>query len=54
MAEERTIQSNIKNHENDDLLNYALFVGGLNVILDTVDCLWYSPRSGYRKQFRRS
>ena len=50
MAEERTIQSNIKNHENDDLLNYALFVGGLNVTHDVLAN--YDPlRTGYGRLF---
>lgn len=31
-----TIQSNIKNHTNDNLLNYALFMGGLNVTHDVL------------------
>lgn len=47
---ETTIQSNIKNHTGDDLLNYALFVGGLNVTHDVLQN--YDPlRTGYGRLF---
>lgn len=49
-TEERTIQSNIKNHNNDDLLKYALFTGGLNVTHDVLAN--YDPlRTGYGRLF---
>lgn len=47
---ETTIQSNIKNHTGDDLLNYALFVGGLNVTHEVLQN--YDPlRTGYGRLF---
>ena len=46
----RTIQSNIKNHENNDLTKYALFVGGLNVTNEVLAN--YDPlRTGYGRLF---
>lgn len=45
-----TIQSNIKNHRNNDLLNYALFLGGPNVTHDVLAN--YDPlRTGYGRIF---
>lgn len=45
-----TIQSNIKHHENSELLNYALFVGGLNVTHEVLAN--YDPlRTGYGRLF---
>lgn len=46
----RTIQSNIKHHSNDNLTNYALFVGGLNVTNEVLQN--YDPlRTGYGRLF---
>jgi hypothetical protein len=45
-----TIQSNIKNHTGDNLTNYALFMGGLNVTNDVLAS--YDPlRTGYGRLF---
>lgn len=50
MADGRTIQSDIKNHKNNNLLNYALFVGGLNVTNEVLAN--YDPlRTGYGRLF---
>ena len=46
----QTIQSNIKHHTYDNMNNYALFVGGTNVIHDVLQC--YDPlRTGYGRLF---
>ena len=45
-----TIQSNIKNHSQDSLTNYALFMGGLNVTKDVLAS--YDPlKTGYSRLF---
>ena len=45
-----TIQSNIKQHDGDKLLDYALFVGGLNVTNEVLAN--YDPlRTGYGRLF---
>ena len=45
-----TIQSAIKSHENDNLTNYALFLGGTNVINEVLQC--YDPlKTGYGRLF---
>lgn len=45
-----TIQENIKNHKSDSLMNYALFMGGLNVSHDVLAS--YDPlRTGYGRLF---
>lgn len=45
-----TIQENIKNHKSDSLMNYALFMGGLNVSHDVLAA--YDPlRTGYGRLF---
>ena len=50
MAEISTIQSGIKNHTNDDLTKYALFMGGLNVTHDVFSN--YDPlKTGYGRLF---
>lgn len=50
MADGKTIQSNIKHHSNDNLTNYALFVGGLNVTNEVLQN--YDPlRTGYGRLF---
>ena len=50
MADISTIQSGIKHHENDDLLKYALFMGGLNVTHDVL--VNYDPlKTGYGRLF---
>nr|DAH25309.1 MAG TPA: virion structural protein [Caudoviricetes sp.] len=50
MADGTTIQSNIKHHSNDNLTNYALFVGGLNVTNEVLQN--YDPlRTGYGRLF---
>lgn len=50
MADAPTIQTNIKNHTSDDLLNYALFMGGTNVTHEVLAN--YDPlRTGYGRLF---
>jgi len=50
MADISTIQSGIKHHENDDLMKYALFMGGLNVTHDVL--VNYDPlKTGYGRIF---
>ena len=50
MADISTIQSGIKHHENDDLMKYALFMGGLNVTHDVL--VNYDPlKTGYGRLF---
>lgn len=51
MAKEiSTIQSEIKHHTNDDLLNYSLFLGGLNATHDVLAN--YDPlKTGYARLF---
>lgn len=50
MADQATIQTNIKNHSNDDLLNYALFMGGVNATRDVLTN--YDPLiTGYGRLF---
>ena len=45
-----TIQSNIKQNTNNDLTNYALFMGGLNVTHDVL--MNYDPlKTGYGRLF---
>lgn len=45
-----TIQSGIKSHNKDDLTNYALFLGGTNVINEVLAC--YDPlKTGYGRLF---
>ena len=45
-----TIQSNIKNHTQNNLTNYALFMGGLNVTKDVLAS--YDPlKTGYSRLF---
>lgn len=50
MAKSTTIQSAIKNHSNNDLTNYALFMGGTNVTHDVLQN--YDPlKTGYGRLF---
>lgn len=50
MADQATIQTNIKNHNNDDLTNYALLMGGVNVTHDVL--MNYDPLiTGYGRLF---
>lgn len=50
MADAPTIQTNIKNHTSDDLMNYALFMGGCNVTHEVLAN--YDPlRTGYGRLF---
>lgn len=50
MAEINTIQSSIKNHTNENLTKYALFMGGLNVTHDVL--VNYDPlKTGYGRLF---
>ena len=50
MADISTIQSNIKNHTNNNLTQYALFMGGLNVTRDVL--VNYDPlKTGYGRLF---
>lgn len=50
MAFSTTIQSGIKHHENDDITNYALFMGGTNVTHDVLAN--YDPlKTGYGRLF---
>lgn len=45
-----TIQSGIKQHENSSIVNYALFMGGTNVVHDVLAC--YDPlTTGYGRLF---
>lgn len=45
-----TIQSGIKSHTNNNLTNYALFLGGTNVINEVLRC--YDPlKTGYGRLF---
>lgn len=45
-----TIQTGIKNHTNSNLTNYALFLGGTNVINEVLKC--YDPlKTGYGRLF---
>lgn len=45
-----TIQNNIKHHTYEDMTNYALFMGGTNVIHEVLKC--YDPlRTGYGRLF---
>ena len=45
-----TIQTGIKRHTKDDLTNYALFLGGTNVINEVLQC--YDPlKTGYGRLF---
>ena len=46
----KTIQTGLKSHNNDELTNYALFMGGTNVINEVLQC--YDPlRTGYGRLF---
>lgn len=50
MAKSTTIQSAIKSHSNNDLINYALFMGGTNVTHDVLQN--YDPlKTGYGRLF---
>lgn len=50
MADQATIQTNIKSHTNDDLVNYALFLGGVNATRDVLTN--YDPLiTGYGRIF---
>ena len=50
MADQATIQTNIKTHTNDDLTNYALFMGGVNATRDVLTN--YDPLiTGYGRLF---
>lgn len=50
MADQLTIQSNIKSHNNDDLVNYALFAAGVNATRDVLTN--YDPLiTGYGRLF---
>lgn len=50
MADQITIQTNIKNHTNDNLLDYALFMGGVNATRDVLTN--YDPLiTGYGRLF---
>lgn len=50
MAKSTTIQSAIKSHSNNDLTNYALFMGGTNVTHDVLQN--YDPlKTGYGRLF---
>ena len=49
-SEDSTIQTGAKEHESENLMNYALFVGGLNVTRDVLK--YYDPlRTGYGRLF---
>ena len=49
-TEDSTIQTGAKEHESANLMNYALFVGGLNVTRDVLKN--YDPlRTGYGRLF---
>lgn len=50
MAVSTTIQSGIKHHENDNITDYALFMGGTNVTHDVL--MNYDPlKTGYGRLF---
>ena len=49
-TQDSTIQTGAKEHESENLMNYALFVGGLNVTRDVLKN--YDPlRTGYGRLF---
>lgn len=48
--EQPTIQTNIKQHTKDNITDYALFMGGTNVVNEVLQC--YDPlRTGYGRLF---